>query len=161
MENGESRIFYGNQFNRIQNSMVTSAPVIDDFTCYRNVPCHQVCFYSADLFAERAFRAEYTVRADYEHFLYSVYQKKAKTYAMPYIICFYEGGGYSETKENRRKSAMQHKEITGHYLGKKALCYRMVMILTLAGLRGKIAESKMLSIPYNALKTMVYKMKQE
>ena len=161
LENKEAQIFYGNQFNRLQNSMVTSAPVIDDFTCYRNVPCHQVCFYSADLFAERAFRVEYTVRADYEHFLYSVYQRKAKTYAMPHIICFYEGGGYSETKENRRKSAMQHKEITSHYLGKKALCYRMVMILTLAGLRGKIAESKVLSIPYNALKTMVYKMKQE
>jgi len=159
--NGDFAIFYGNQFNRLQNSVVTSAPVINDFTCYRNVPCHQVCFYSAGLFGERSFKVEYTVRADYEHFLYSIYEKKAKTFAMPHIICFYEGGGYSETKENRKKSALQHKEITSFYLGKKAVRYRLIMILTLSGLRGKIAESPILSVPYNALKTMIYKMKQE
>ncbi len=158
-ENFTPAIFYGNQFNRLQNSMVTSAPVINDFTCYRNVPCHQVCFYSADLFKERAFNVAYTVRADYEHFLYSVYEKKAKTFAMPHVICFYEGGGYSETKENRKKSALQHKEITNRYLGKKALRYRLIMILTLSGLRSKIAESKVLSGPYNALKTLVYRFK--
>ncbi len=152
-------IFYGNQFNRLQGSMVTSAPVINDFTCYRNVPCHQVCFYSAGLFKDRAFKVAYTVRADYEHFLYSVYERDAKTYAMPHVICFYEGGGYSETKENRKKSALQHREITGYYLGKKAAAYRLVMLLTLSGLRSKIAESPVLSGPYNALKTLIYSKK--
>lgn len=155
----EPVIFYGNQFNRLQSSMVTSAPMINDFTCYRNVPCHQVCFYSADLFKERAFKVAYTVRADYEHFLYSVYEKKAKTYAMPYVICFYEGGGYSETKENRKKSSLQHKEITNHYLGKKAYRYRLIMFLSMAGLRRRIAESPVLAGPYNALKTLIYKKK--
>lgn len=160
--NGEgwvSAIFYGNQFNRLQESMVTSAPVINDFTCYRNVPCHQVCFYSAALFRDRAFNTVYTVRADYEHFLYSVYEKKAKTFAMPHVICFYEGGGYSETKENRKKSALQHKEITAHYLGRKAGYYRLIMVLTLAGLRTKMAESPAFSKFYNALKTLIYKIK--
>lgn len=41
---GRSYIFYGDQFNQQQNSPVHSAPVMNDFTCYRNVPCHQVCF---------------------------------------------------------------------------------------------------------------------
>ena len=150
-------VFYGNQYNRIQSSVITSAPQINDFTCYRNVPCHQVCFHSVDLFKERAFKMEYTVRADYEHFLYSVYEKKARTYAMPYIICFYEGGGYSETKENRKKSAVQHREITKRYLGKKAFLYRMVMILSLAPVRTMIAENPVLAKPYNALKSMIYK----
>ena len=150
-------VFYGNQYNRIQGSVITSAPQINDFTCYRNVPCHQVCFYSVDLFKERAFKMEYTVRADYEHFLYCVYEKKARTYAMPYIICFYEGGGYSETKENRKKSAMQHREITKKYLGKKAFLYRMVMILSMAPVRTMIAENPVLAKPYNALKSMIYK----
>lgn len=158
-KNDSPCIFYGNQFNRLQGSMVTSAPEITDFTCYRNVPCHQVCFYGAELFKERAFKVEYTVRADYEHFLYSIYEKKAKAYSMPYMICFYEGGGYSETKENRKKSALQHKEITKHYLGKKAVYYRMVMFLSMAGLRRKMAESRLLSGPYNALKTLIYSKK--
>ncbi len=154
-------IFYGNQFNRLQNSVVTSAPKINDFTCYRNVPCHQVCFYASDLLKDRAFKIEYTVRADYEHFLYCVYEREAKTFSMPHIICFYEGGGYSETKENRKKSAVQHKEITKHYLGKKAIRYQLIMVLSMAGLRSKIAESPLLAKPYNALKTMIYKIKQE
>ena len=154
-----SFIFYGNQYNRLQKSVVTSAPKINDFACYRNVPCHQVCFYGADLFKERAFKTEYTVRADYEHFLYCIYEKKAQACAMPYIICFYEGGGYSETRDNRKKSALQHREITKRYLGKKAYLYRLVMILSMARVRTVIAENKVLAKPYNALKTLIYKTK--
>lgn len=150
-------IFYGNQYNLLQNSIVTSAPQINDFTCYRNVPCHQVCFYDRRLFEKRAYLPQYTVRADYEHFLYSVYEEKALTFSMPVTVCVYEGGGYSETKENRKKSAAQHKEITSKYLGKKALKYRLIMLLTLSGLRGKIAESPRLSKVYNGVKSKIYR----
>ena len=150
-------IFYGNQYNLLQNSIVTSAPQINDFTCFRNVPCHQVCFYDRRLFNTRAYLPQYTVRADYEHFLYSVYEEKAQTFSMPVTVCVYEGGGYSETKENRKKSAMQHKEITSKYLGKKAVKYRIIMFLTLSGIRGKIAENPKLSKFYNAVKSAVYK----
>ncbi len=149
-------IFYGNQFNLLQNSIVTSAPQINDFTCYRNVPCHQVCFYDRRLFVKRAYLPEYTVRADYEHFLFCIYEERARAYSMPVTVCVYEGGGYSETKENRKKSAAQHKEITSKYLGKKAVKYRLIMIMTLSGLRGKIAESPRLSKVYNAVKSMIY-----
>lgn len=150
-------IFYGNQYNLLQNSTVTSAPKINDFTCYRNVPCHQVCFYDRRLFEKRAYLPQYTVRADYEHFLYCIYEQKARAVSMPVTVCIYEGGGYSETRENRKKSAVQHKEITSRYLGKKAVKYRLIMFLTLSGLRGKIAESPRLSKFYNALKSMIYR----
>ena len=149
-------IFYGNQYNLLQNSIVTSPPQINDFTCYRNVPCHQVCFYDSRLFEKRAYLSQYTVRADYEHFLYSIYEQKAHAISMPVTVCVYEGGGFSETKENRKKSAAQHKEITAKYLGRKAIRYRLIMILTLSGLRGKIAESPRLSKFYNAVKSMIY-----
>ena len=86
-------------------------------------------------------------------------KEKAETKAMPIVVCMYEGGGYSEAKENRKKSALQHKEISNRYLGKKALRYRLIMMLTLSGLRSKIAESPVLSGPYNALKTLIYKIK--
>lgn len=152
----EPVIFYGNQYNLLQNSIVTSAPQINDFTCYRNVPCHQVCFYDRRLFTKRAYLPQYTVRADYEHFLYCIYEENAHAFSMPVTVCVYEGGGYSETKENRKKSAAQHKEITSKYLGKKAVKYRLIMILTLSGLRGKIAESPKLSKFYNAVKSILY-----
>lgn len=149
-------IFYGNQYNLVQKSIVTSAPQINDFTCFRNVPCHQVCFYDSRLFEKRAYLPEYTVRADYEHFLHCVYEEKAGTEAMPHVICLYEGGGYSETKENRKKSDAQHREITDKYLGKKAVKYRWIMRLSMAGIRTKIAESPVLSKYYNALKSLLY-----
>lgn len=161
-ENGDGRpkIFYGNQYNELQKSVVHSAPELNDFACYRNVPCHQVCFYAAELFGERGYDLAYRVRADYEHFLYSVYEKNAETFAMPFIVASYEGGGFSETKENRERSAAEHRIITEKYLGKaKCLKYRMIMLATLAPLRTRIAESPVLSKWYNAVKTAVYRVR--
>ena len=151
-------IFYGNQYNQMQDTVVYSAPEINDFTCYRNVPCHQVCFYDYRLFVKRAYELQYKVRADYEHFLYSIYEENAKGIFMPIIIASYEGGGFSETKENRKRSAMEHKEITTKYLGEaKVLKYRLIMWLTLAPVRTMIAESPALSGVYNGVKNGVYK----
>ena len=153
------KIYYGNQYNQVQDTIIYSAPKINDFTCYRNVPCHQVCFYDYRLFENRAYDLKYKVRADYEHFLYSIYEEKAEGISMPIIIASYEGGGFSETKENRKKSAMEHAEITKKYLGAtKSLQYRLIMWLTLAPLRTWIAENPALSGAYNGVKTGIYKL---
>ena len=159
-ENDKPHIYYGDQYNKIQQSKISSAPEINDFALFRNVPCHQVCFYSTELFRKRAYDIQYTVRADYEHFLYSFYEEGAVCELMDVIICNYEGGGYSETPENRKKSAAQHREITDKYMGKKAAKYRRVMLLTLAPLRTKMAESPTWSKLYNGLKSAIYKIKK-
>ena len=152
-------IYYGNQYNQQQGSIVYSAPQINDFTCYRNVPCHQVCFYDYRLFENRAYELKYKVRADYEHFLYSIYEEKARGVSMPMVIASYEGGGFSETKENRRQSALEHKEITKKYLGKnKVFKYQMIMWLTLAPVRTWIAENPALSGAYNRVKSIIYRL---
>ena len=152
-------IYYGNQYNQLQDTIIYSAPQINDFTCYRNVPCHQVCFYDYRLFEKRAYELRYKVRADYEHFLYSIYEEGAKGISMPVVIASYEGGGFSETKENRKRSAMEHREITTKYLGKsKVFKYRMIMWLTLAPLRTAIAENPALSGIYNGIKNGIYKL---
>ena len=152
------KIYYGNQYNQVQDTIIYSAPKINDFTCYRNVPCHQVCFYDYRLFINRAYDLQYKVRADYEHFLYSIYEEKAVGISMPIIIASYEGGGFSETKENRKKSAMEHADITKKYLGTtKSLQYRLIMWLTLAPIRTWIAENPALSGMYNGIKTGIYK----
>lgn len=152
-----SCIYYGNQYNEKQKTVVYSAPKINDFTCYRNVPCHQVCFYDARLFEKRGYLAEYKVRADYEHFLYSIYEEKARGISMPVVVVSYEGGGFSETKENKRRSTKEHKEITKKYLGEgKAIKYRLIMVLSLAPVRTWIAENPVLSDGYNRIKKRIY-----
>lgn len=153
------RIFYGNQYRLDTKSVIYSAPEVNDFTCYRNVPCHQVCFYDARLFEKRGYDTKYKVRADYEHFLYCIYERKAEAVYTELLVADYEGGGFSETKVNRRISDQEHAEITKRYLGReKALRYKAVMLLTLQPVRTRLAESERYAGAYNKVKTGVYRL---
>lgn len=156
-EYDEPHIIYGDQYNIQQQSVVTSNPKLDEYALFRNVPCHQVCFYDSRLFEDRAYNIKYTVRADYEHFLYCVYERKAQCEHVNHIICRYEGGGYSETKENRKKSASQHLEITQYYMGSRASKYRRKIILTGGPVRTMLAQSPLTAGLYNRIKTLIYK----
>ena len=151
-------LFYGDQYNEKQRSRVCSAPKLNDFACYRNVPCHQVCFYDASLFWERGYDTDFRVRGDYEHFLYCIYERGAEAVHLPVIVSSYEGGGFSETRENRKRSELEHRVITRYYLGRrKSACYAAVMLATLAPVRTKIAENPSLAKGYNAVKTAIYR----
>ena len=151
-------ILYGNMHHKTLNTVIYASPEINDFTCYRNIPCHQTCFYHKKLFEERGYYPKYNVRADYEHFLWCYYEMNANIQYVPVIIASYEGGGYSETKENKKRSACQHREIVVHYMGKKrANYYRFLMLLTMAPLRSAIAQNKQLSGIYNWLKRGIYR----
>lgn len=154
-------VMYGNIYHKALNTVIYSCPEINDFMCYRNVPCHQTCFYAKEMFETRGYDTSYNVRADYEHFLWCVYERKAEIVYLPLIIASYEGGGYSETKENKKRSAKQHREIVVRYMGRrKADKYRLIMLLTLAPLRSAIANNRCLSKVYNKVKTAVYKGKK-
>ncbi len=151
-------ILYGDLYRRIQDSTDIAPERITDFVCYRNVPCHQVCFYHKRLFAERGYDwGRYPVRADYEHFLYCYYKKQATTYHLPYTVSSYAGEGFSETAEHRKKADIEHKEITAHYQKGKAFLYRLMMIVTLQPLRYRLAQSRRLSSVYHKCKGLLYK----
>jgi len=157
-------IYYGNTHSGQTNTVIYAPPVISGFTCYRNIPCHQSCFYDSRLFAERQstefFREEYRIRADYEHFLWSYYRKSAKMVYLDMTVAEYEGGGYSESRENRRRDKEEHQMITRELMGKwERRAYQLVMILTLAPLRRWIANNKALSGVYEKLKSIVYRRK--
>ncbi|MDD3369020.1 MAG: glycosyltransferase [Lachnospiraceae bacterium] len=151
-------IFYGNRFNRISGSIEYAAPEITPFVCFRNIPCHQTCFYAASLFADRGYDTGYRVRADYEHFLWSYFVKKTALIAMPFTVASYEGGGFSETAENEKCSAKEHKEITGKYMTLTQLfLFRAYLLITLAPLRHILASSPKWSARYNRLVKTLYR----
>ena len=155
---GNSLIFYGDIFDVLRSQVVPSNPKIDDFACYRNVPCHQACVYHRSLFEERGYRTEFKVRGDYEHFLWSYFCKNAKPQYVKVTLAEYEGGGFSETKENRIRSAKEHREITRMYMSKGQLFkYKTIMFLTLAPLRTKMAESPAMAGVYNFVKKLLYR----
>ncbi len=155
--NPEIDILYGNLYNRNLATEIYSYKEITPFTCYRNVPCHQTCFYKNTLFMERGYDLAFPVRADYEHFLFCFFTKKATMYYLEEKICSYEGAGFSETKKHLKMAKKEHRIITTKYIPKPLLFkYRLIMILTLQPLRTFMANNKALSGIYNGIKNKVY-----
>ncbi len=155
------RIFYGDTYCVNRASVDASPRVIDGFTCFRNIPCHQSCFYDRRLFEKKKYDLNYKIRADYDHFLWCYYAAKAEMIYMDLVIADYEGGGISETKENRKKDRAEHKAITESYMDPKELHrYRRTMALTFAPLRTAMAESRLFSGPYHQIKKLVYARKK-
>jgi len=150
-------IFYGDIKDMQTGKHVSSPPVIDDFACYRNVPCHQACFYDAALMKLQEFDTAWKVRADYEHFLRCRYMENAETVYLDMIIADYEGGGFSETADNRRLSENERKQIIAKYLTEDQIRkFDMIRILTLAPLRTKLASNKVTAGIYNGLRSQIY-----
>lgn len=150
-------IYYGDIFEMQTMQRVSSVPKIDDFACYRNVPSHQACFYDERLMLRYPFDTVWKVRADYEHFLRCFYVEKAQTEYMKLLIADYEGGGFSETCENRKISENERQQIIHLYLSRKKIQkYDLIRLLTLASLRTKIAQNPKTAGIYNKLKSFVY-----
>lgn len=150
-------IFYGDTYSEKNDVLITSAPKITGFTCYRNIPCHQSCFYATQLCKEKPYDKQYKIRADYDHFLWCYYVAKAKMVRMELTVASYEGGGYSESKENEKRDQKEHQLITRTYMGSGELFrYKAIMVLTLAPLRRFLAENKLFSGLYHWIKETLY-----
>lgn len=155
-------IFYGNIRERATGAHVMSNPAIDDFACYRNVPCHQACFYDRRLLVKRGFRTCYRVRADYEHFLWCYYRAQATMIYMPLTVTSYEGDGFSERGENRKRSAAEHAHIVKKYMScRQIFKYRLFLFLTLAPLRTYLASHEATAGVYQKIKAGLYSETQD
>lgn len=157
----EHGIYYGNVKECLTGQVVVSNPKLDAFGCYRNVPCHQACFYDRSLIAAHPFELSYTVRADYEQFLWcfftDTFSNKTAFVYQDILIADYEGGGFSETRKNRRRSDKEHKEIARKYMTKGQIWkYRLILFITLASLRTWIAKSPATAGFYNRIKRVWY-----
>lgn len=153
-------VYYGNTYCMRTDVTVHSAPEITGFTCYRNIPCHQSCFYDSRLFEGKKYDVNLKIRADYDHFLWCFYQGKAEFRYLDFVVADYEGGGISETKENRKLDKTEHTVVIKRYMKQSELLrYRGIMWLTLAPLRRWAAESGSFSKGYHRLKDILYKFK--
>lgn len=150
-------VFYGDTLGEKNGVTIAAAPKITGFTCYRNIPCHQSCFYSAALCREKPYDLQYKIRADYDHFLWCYYRGNAEMRYMGFPVAVYEGGGFSEDKRNRELDKKEHRQIAACYMGKGELFwYRFIMFCTLAPLRAMLAESRAFSGAYHWLKEKIY-----
>lgn len=151
-------VLYGDTVGEKNGVVIASPPRINGFACYRNIPCHQACFYSRGLCLAKPYDPAFRIRADYDHFLWCFYRVGAKFVHMDFAAASYEGGGYSESKENRKRDRQEHRQITSAYMSKGELFqYRFVMACTLAPLRRAMAESRVFSGVYHGLKRLIYR----
>lgn len=154
-------IFYGDIYERMTGQVVSSNPKMDDFALYRNVPCHQTCFYDMKLMMAEHFDTTWHIRGDYEHFLRCVYIDKAQTVYIPVTVADYEGGGYSESGNARVVSERERKQIVERYMPKgKVFKYDLIRMLTLAPLRTFIAHNPKTAGAYNKIKSLIYNRKK-
>ena len=151
------QIFYGNITERATGALVMSNPKIDEFACFRNVPCHQACFYDRRLLKRRGFRVCYQVRADYEHFLWCSTKAHAAMHYMPVTVASYEGDGFSESRENKRRSLVEHRHIVGKYMSRgQIIKYRLILLVTLSPLRTCLARNEATAELYQKIKGRLY-----
>lgn len=157
LEGRHRSIFYGDIYERKTGQRVSSNPKIDDFALYRNVPCHQACFYDMELMQIEHFDTTWKIRADYEHFLRSYYLDHAQTFYIPAVIADYEGGGFSEAGEAAKRSEAERRQIVARYMpASKVRKYDLLRMLTLAPLRTKIAQNPVTAGIYNKIKRAFY-----
>lgn len=156
-------IYFGDTFCEKTKALDASPRKITGFTCYRNIPCHQACFYQRDLLLgteeanHAAFDTDYRIRADYDHFLKCFYRLGAKPVYAGLTVASYEGGGFSESRENRERDRTEHTLITREYMTKtKLFLYKAAMVMTLAPLRRFLAENRLFSGVYHAVKRTLY-----
>lgn len=151
-------IYYGNTYCMRTGATVHSSPEITGFTCYRNIPCHQSCFYDRRLFQRKKYDANLKIRADYDHFLWCFYRGEAAFRYIDFIVADYEGGGISETKKNEKTDKAEHELVIRRYMKTgEILKYKGIMLLTLAPLRRWIAENSRFSGVYHRIKSLVYR----
>ena len=159
IENNPTKgIYYGDMYHESKGSRETMPKEINAFTCYRHMPCHQAIIYDRNMFSERKYDINYKIRADYEHFLWAFFVKKINPYYLDMPIAKYEGDGFSEKKENIKLDQEEHRKITEQYIPKTQLIkYKSIMLLTLAPLRSKIANSKKTAKMYDGIRSKIYK----
>lgn len=153
-------ILYGDTYCEQTGQTDQAAPVIDGFACYRNIPCHQSCFYARRLFEEKQYDTTLKIRADYDHFLWCVYERHVVPVRMGFTVSDYEGGGISENNSNAELDKQEHETVIRRYMTPQDIAsYKRLMVLTLAPLRKKIAENRQLAGVYQKLKTAIYRRK--
>lgn len=148
-------IVYGDTFFESSKSLSKAPSEISASVCYRNIPCHQAIFYSKDILLERGFDTTYRIRADYEHFLWAYFKGSCSFEYLGFPVCSYEGGGFSESKANKKKDIEEYKRaVKLHIPGSVRFKNRLLLILTLHKVRGMLARNETTAKYYQKFKTM-------
>ena len=157
-ETGNKEIYYGDAYFRKVGNVIHMPKEITPSICYRHIPNHQSCFFKRELWRQKQLNPKFKIRADYEFFLHHYFEKNVRPVYLGITVCDYEGGGYSETKENKKRDAYEHHVITEKYMTKKQLRKEKAFrVFTLQPVRKWIAQDSPFSGAYDKVKKSIYR----
>ena len=157
-QTGNKEIYYGDAYFRKVGNVIHMPHEITPSVCYRHIPNHQACFFKRELWRSKQLNPKFKIRADYEFFLYQYFEKGVRPQYLGITVCDYEGGGYSETKENRKRDAYEHHVITEKYMTKQQLRKEKVFrVVTLQPLRKWVAQKSPFAGVYDKIKKSIYR----
>ncbi len=106
-------VLYGNTYFRGTGSIRVPPNPIDDYFWYRTTLCHQSVFFARELFSRgNRYDVAYKVASDFK-LMVQFYKEKVPFVPLGITVCFYEGGGFSETGKGLAINRAEKKRIIG------------------------------------------------
>jgi len=127
-----------------RNDVIVRMPKsLYDFYLYRTPLNHQSMYIRKEVFKKYGlYDLDYKILADYDHTL-RTYRQGVRYIYCNCVACDYLGGGLSESKQGLILKQEEYKKITEKYFGKlQLLKYRIIILLSLKKMRGRIATGK-------------------
>jgi glycosyltransferase involved in cell wall biosynthesis len=144
--NNEVKLVYGDYLYKNSSLPYHSPKNLYKYTIFRNMLCHQSCFFATELFYDLKFNLDFSVAADYK-FLLDILRKKVIYKYFPRTFVKVEPNGFSA--RNTPLLILDVKRARKQYFGEMFYVYNVINLLTFPRLRYKISKNRLTSKPYS------------
>jgi glycosyltransferase involved in cell wall biosynthesis len=153
-------IYYGDNYTENRSVILRAPRSITDYTCFTRILCHQSTFYSRNILKRKSFDTRYKVTADAYFYISSYKLDKSRIEYIPVVVSSYQGGGFSEAAENKKRGLAEHKQLLKEVFEKDDyFIYRTRQFLTLHLLKQWLSKQVWFEKYYNNIASLVYTVK--
>lgn len=144
-DDGRAQMYYGDVFVKSRGGVIRTPEDLTDYWLINKTICHQTIFFQKRIFDICNYEYEaFSLAADMGLYVRCIKEFGMKARHMPFIVVNYEGGGTSETIENKKAIIAQKKAIMKKYYSADACRKVTIMrVVRLKVLKEYISTSKM------------------
>jgi glycosyltransferase involved in cell wall biosynthesis len=146
-QNPDYGLYYCDYKTTGLDKRVYSPKRLHKFTLFRNMLCHQCCFFQIDKFRVTGFfNTKYKVVADYDFLLRFIILNKFCSKHIDLLGIISKSGGYASL--NQRKSKQEVEMIRREIFGNKYFINNLLLEMTFPSLRNRLMTSKSLIVKH-------------
>jgi hypothetical protein len=146
--NNSAKLIYTDYIIKGNKIKYKSPSTLLNYTLFRNMLCHQACYFSADLIRNERFNLKYKVVADYEFFL-RLLKNRINYLYIPIVSVEMLPGGFSS--QNKNMAIKETNEVRKIYFGKMFYIFSIINFITLPSLRYRLSTLKGFSVIYKLI----------